>query len=344
MRDKHPLLTIAIPTYNRSSYLAHLLGILAPQLTDTPNVELIISDNASPDDTSAVIKNFQKTGLQVTYIRNETNIGPDANFLQCFEKSNGKYVWIFGDDDVIVPGAIDKILRLICGHEYDLIYVRPYGFNTDFQEERRRDRFGRTAMVITDARLFAAMVGVMFTFMSAVIVNKARLMESVHQPISQLLGTNLIQFGWILPLLVSYKCGLVVFDGLVGGRIANSGGYDICKVFGHNLRQIVLNLLSSRPDLATLIINNTLRVWFPETLLQLRQNIAGNFATNDFHRMLMPLYWKNYRYWLFVFPIIQAPLWLAEACFYLQGKLLLRTEVAFQAIYQLLFMRKNYIY
>jgi abequosyltransferase len=46
-----PLLTIAIPTYNRAGYLKELLSILADQLKDEPRVELIISDNASPDET-----------------------------------------------------------------------------------------------------------------------------------------------------------------------------------------------------------------------------------------------------------------------------------------------------
>ena len=48
MPPERPLLTIAIPTYNRSEYLAQLLTALAPQLAREPRVELLISDNASP--------------------------------------------------------------------------------------------------------------------------------------------------------------------------------------------------------------------------------------------------------------------------------------------------------
>ena len=89
-----PLLTIAIPTYNRAWCLRELLPVLADQLKDEPRVELIISDNASPDETPSVVQDFVARGLPVRYIRNSQNIGPDANFLQCFEQARGKYVWI----------------------------------------------------------------------------------------------------------------------------------------------------------------------------------------------------------------------------------------------------------
>ena len=76
------LLTIAIPTYNRATCLRELLSVLTDQLRHESRVELLISDNASPDQTPAVVKDFVTRGLQVRYIRNTQNIGPDANFLQ----------------------------------------------------------------------------------------------------------------------------------------------------------------------------------------------------------------------------------------------------------------------
>ena len=85
MQPDRPLLTIAIPTYNRSACLAQLLEALAPQLMGESRVELIVSDNASPDDTSAVVAAFRDKGFALNYSRNETNIGADANFIKCFE-------------------------------------------------------------------------------------------------------------------------------------------------------------------------------------------------------------------------------------------------------------------
>ena len=87
-----PLLTIAIPTYNRAWCLKDLLSVLASQIKDEPRVELMISDNASPDGTPSLIQDFVAQGVRVRYLRNSENIGSDANFLQCFEQARGKYV------------------------------------------------------------------------------------------------------------------------------------------------------------------------------------------------------------------------------------------------------------
>src|SRR5579863_1226934 len=113
-----PLLTIAIPTYNRASFLRELLAVLATELKDEPRVELIVSDNASPDETPSVVQDFIARGLRVGYIRNVQNIGADANFLQCFERARGKYVWIFSDDDLILSGGVAKILSYCEDAEY----------------------------------------------------------------------------------------------------------------------------------------------------------------------------------------------------------------------------------
>ncbi len=106
MPPERPLLTIAIPTYNRSRYLAELLEVLQPQLSDELRVELLIADNASTDETPALCKRLIDGGLACRYIRNAANIGADANFLLCFSEARGKYVWLLGDDDIVLPGAL----------------------------------------------------------------------------------------------------------------------------------------------------------------------------------------------------------------------------------------------
>ena len=123
MPEALPLLTIAVPTYRRPANLRVLLDALSPQLASLPQVELLISDNCSPDETPDVVREFQGAGLRYTYHRHEQNIGPDANFLSCYEKASGKYVWIFGDDDVLFPGALERLVKLIAAREYDLVFL-----------------------------------------------------------------------------------------------------------------------------------------------------------------------------------------------------------------------------
>lgn len=167
-----PLLTIAIPTYNRAACLKDLLSVLADQMKDESRVELIVSDNASPDETPSVIQDFVARGLRVRYMRNPQNIGPDANFLQCFEQAMGKYVWIFSDDDLIVPGGLAKLLSYCASAEYDLIWVSNYPFRK-FHElvpvKARRD-----AIEISDSVAYVKRIHVFLLLSQAILSIRIR--------------------------------------------------------------------------------------------------------------------------------------------------------------------------
>ena len=79
-----PLLTVAIPTWNRASYLALNLSQLRKEaaLHGLAGVELLVSDNASSDATAEVVERARREGLAITSIRNPENIGSDANIAQ----------------------------------------------------------------------------------------------------------------------------------------------------------------------------------------------------------------------------------------------------------------------
>lgn len=332
MQPERPLLTIAIPTYNRSRYLAELLTVLAPQLRNHPEIELFISDNASPDDTQQVVERFRTEGMECRYLRNEENIGSDPNFLQCFQEARGRYFWMVGDDDILVPGSVEKIAALLSGADYDVVFARPYGFRERYDEVVIRDPLGRSAIAIEDGGLFTSFTGTMLTFISAVIVNRERFFAIGAPDPARLVGTNLIQFGWVLPLLQSFRRGLIVYGGQVAGREANSGGYSLSGVFGRNLRQITSALLGNDSDLAACIVNKTLRTWFPGVVVQWRKSEGGSFGSQKFHELLKPIFGSNIRYWIFVFPAIKAPLGIANALVQVNNTFISRLDSAFLAI------------
>ncbi len=139
------LLSIAIPTYNRNRFLQELLDSLLPQISPEMPIELIISDNCSTDETEAAVRDLMKKGHSINYLRNGVNIGPDANFLRCFEAASGSYVWILGDDDILLEGIISKLLYLLSSNNYFIVDLWPYWFQHDFRIERRKDPCGRSA-------------------------------------------------------------------------------------------------------------------------------------------------------------------------------------------------------
>jgi len=312
MPPDRPLLTIAIPTYNRGELLRELLDVLAPQLAGYDDIELIISDNASPDNTPQVVQQFIDTGLSVRYHRQLENVGSDANFISCFQMATGKYFWLCGDDDIILPGAIEQVLGHISVQDYDLIYLTACTFQQDWKSIRPKDHFNRKFHTITDARQLAKVVNIMFTFISGIIVNKHRLDEVPHEHPSAFIGTNLPHLSWTLPLLRQHRRSLVLWNRPIAGRDGNAGGYSVGNVFGKSLIAVTARCLPDRPDLTAAITNFSIRRGIPPIIYNIRSSRNQNLNINQAHVGLDQAYGRNFRYWLFVYPVLKLPLPLAR--------------------------------
>ena len=109
------LLTIAIPTYNGAETIRETLdSILSQTPTLNEQVYVVISDNNSTDGTGEILQEFNRNYQNVMYFKNPENIGYDRNYDLMIQKSPGEYVWTICDDDIIKPGAIRKVLDVLC--------------------------------------------------------------------------------------------------------------------------------------------------------------------------------------------------------------------------------------
>jgi abequosyltransferase len=307
MRSERPLITIAIPTFNRAKHLEQLLFCLSPQLGAHSEVELLVSDNASTDSTPSVVAQLRSQSKTLRYVRNEVNIGPDANFLQCFEQARGKYVWLIGDDDLIAPRSLDKLTALLRNSDYALAYLSPYPLTENGSPERERDRFGRFAQRVENGSKFIQVVGPMITFISSVIVNKERYASLHSADPKELVGTNLIQLAWCLPVLASGGQSLIVWDKILEARVGNSGGYGVCRVFSENLNELLIRTVPDRKDIRNSLVNSNLRGWFPTIIMQIRNSELRDMEQEDFNKLLRSLHGQNWRYWVYVFPVVVLP-------------------------------------
>lgn len=111
-----PILSICIPTYDRGAFLPDLLNSIITQVASLPpilaalGVEVVISDNASHDDTPERIKPF-RDAIALTYVRQSENIGPDRNFIAAVGSARGNFCWLMGSDDVIEQGGLERVMR-----------------------------------------------------------------------------------------------------------------------------------------------------------------------------------------------------------------------------------------
>ncbi|PTQ99361.1 glycosyl transferase family 2 [Mucilaginibacter yixingensis] len=123
-----PVLTIGIPTYNRSKLLDNLLDCIFKQLDGTVfahKVQVVVSNNNSTDDTEEVVDLYVKKGLNLIYSRNTENIGANNNILKIgYELAQTPYCWIIGDDDLIRDGGIAYYLKVLEGNsDVELFYL-----------------------------------------------------------------------------------------------------------------------------------------------------------------------------------------------------------------------------
>ena len=110
-REKtNPLLTYAFITYNRSRYLRKSLRSVLQQVGNDPLVEVLVSDNASTDETRSLVEEQQKRFKNLRYHCNETNVGAEGNIHKAIQGSRGEYVIVAGDDDYLLDGALRVVL------------------------------------------------------------------------------------------------------------------------------------------------------------------------------------------------------------------------------------------
>jgi glycosyltransferase involved in cell wall biosynthesis len=240
MKKNKPILTIAIPTFNRAYYLNETLKQLHQELKFCKkyNVEILISDNASNDNTKTVVA-FYKNNINLKYIRNRKNIGGDKNFAQCFNKAKGHYVLLLGDDDIFIDGALLKILKILEDKKSGVICIRPYGFDNDFRSEFP----GQTGKIITFDKLnaFLFKINIYMTLISSCVINK-HLISDIDA--SVYCGTFLTQVSLVIEAAKKANQNIYVSSYMIACKRNNSGGFN-SRVFVTNLGLILDSYISN---------------------------------------------------------------------------------------------------
>lgn len=120
---KEKILSIYIPTYNRADKVTGLLRFLMCEIEkiDSKNIEVIVNNNASSDDTEQKVKELIE-GSSIIYHKNNENLGIVGNAYMAASLVTGKYVWIIGDDDILVEGIVGRVYDILCNNQ-NISYV-----------------------------------------------------------------------------------------------------------------------------------------------------------------------------------------------------------------------------
>lgn len=108
---------ILIPTYNRAPFLANNLDLLQQQII-TSNLDkryqILVSNNCSTDETSAVIENFKiKSRVDIKIFEQTENIGLERNAIFLLKSSTANFVLYLGDDDYLPDGYLENLIEKV---------------------------------------------------------------------------------------------------------------------------------------------------------------------------------------------------------------------------------------
>ena len=303
-----PLLTIAIPTFDRAPHLELLLTTLTTELDGLNNkVELIISDNASSDRTPDVCKNFSINMPSASMVRNVINIGAENNFIECLSRAHGRYFWIIGDDDLPKSGVIKMIIQLLEKNNPDLIYLESEWFQILTSADQGSE-IKELHAVQMSAEDLAVKINVWLTFVSALIINRNLFFENYSLlDAGRYRGTNLIQLGWIFGVLKKGSKFIYVRNRCMLATADNSGGYEIIKTFGIYFPKIVHEIFAENTYIARNIIRQCLITHTPGIIWQFRFKSNPKYKPEAPWPLLRKTLGSFPEYWAILYPISHFP-------------------------------------
>lgn len=233
---KSPLLTICIPTYNRSQLLNVALTKLI-DLVKVHQIRVLVSDDGSVDDTGEVVAAHQQTYPHLMYYRQPHNVGYDRNVASCYEQVDSAYVWILGDTYEFVPGLFEAVLEQLKTGNYHGIVV-----NSNSRIK------GIPSTTYQDPTAILADLGWHMTMLCSFVMATSLIQSTV---VNRYLDTVFVHFGVFFESIVTVEALHVgwVADNVVGALqydptsgIPGKRQWNTLSVFGMHWFGVVMSL------------------------------------------------------------------------------------------------------
>ena len=133
-----PLISIVIPSNNRTELLDKAIVSIITDPSWNSDCELCISDNSIGDETANLINTKYTGSSQIVYRRSVDAPSLDENVNMAISMARGEYIWIFGDDDLIVEGFLAELITYLDNSSPDIIVLNSCSFQEQGQVEVSR--------------------------------------------------------------------------------------------------------------------------------------------------------------------------------------------------------------
>lgn len=190
-----PLVSICMPTYNNAAYIGDALR--SSLLHGGDEVEVVVLDGGSTDNTAAVVLAIAQRDARVRYVRQAERGGIDRDLARSVELARGEYCWLLSADDAFVDGALARVAaECRAGHELLLanrvwcdVALRPviaHAWLANGAADETFDFSDRRQLRAWLSR--AASLGALFSFMSVIGFRRSRWLAANTTP--ALVGSN----------------------------------------------------------------------------------------------------------------------------------------------------------
>jgi abequosyltransferase len=316
---ENPKLSVCIPTYNRAGYIGDALESVVSQYEKSwdGKVEICVSDNASTDETELVVSRIlEKNPIPIIYHRNEKNIGFDRNMLAVIGMARGRYCWFLGSDDIIEPGGISEILKIL-EKEKDLagISVSCNNYSCDLSRRIFLNRMlPKHSHSYHHAEECFRALGFHLGYISGQIINRDLWNRVVNESPVQNYFNGYVHIYVILKMLKLNSEWIYLSSPLVGWR---SGNDDLLSEQGHysrleldvvGYRDVVLGAFGRGRiyhDMMSLIGSYYAR----GRLMTARSESASSGFFLKAFKLCVTNYWRYPAFWFKTFPLFLMPSW-----------------------------------
>lgn len=206
-------------------------------------IPILISDNASTDDTEVVVTQAKVRYPQIFLHRNVQNIGMDGNFEVALRLARTQYVWLLGDDDRIHRDALEAVLARLSATPCDLLLLN--GGSTYVDQGRV---IGLPSKTYHDPVVFLHELGWHVTWISGLVIS-TRLVDSMD--FNKYIGSYFSHFGSLFDALAKQSVVRVQwYDASCyypSSEAKFSWASHVLEIFAEKWTQVVLSLPERYP-------------------------------------------------------------------------------------------------
>lgn len=309
-------LSICIPTYNRGQFIGETIKSIITQATD--EVEIVISDNGSDDDTEELVREYQKIFSRIRYFRWSRNVGADRNFLKVIEIASGDYCWFMGSDDLVEPGAIQHILfQLDSQRDITGASVNQKIYTLDMQSELKGVPIagGRldSDRLFDNAEVCFCLLGLYFGYISGQIVNRELWNRTVDEAYLDPYFNAFVHIYVIGQMLLKNPNWLYINQRCVAYRSGNdsflneSGLYNRQVIAHASFEKIVRDLFGKGSATYDAALKLNLTGYMRGDLAHFKKNGVAISLQVRLIFLYVRFYWHYFYFWLNVFPLFFVP-------------------------------------